>query len=161
KDREVRYQIASELRGDLKRLKRDTESGGSASIVGTDEAKVRKSLLGKRPWIWAVAVAAFAIAALAFFLVRPLPPPRVSGYAAITNDGQPKLSRAMVTDGVSVYFQEHTPGTYIAQVSASGGETALIPTPSPFSTLLDISPKRPELLIANSVGLDAERSLTI
>src|SRR5215470_7358480 len=41
KDREVRYQVASELRGDLKRLKRDTESGRSASIVGADEAGVR------------------------------------------------------------------------------------------------------------------------
>ena len=163
KDREVRYQVASELRGDLKRLKRDTESGRSAAIVGTDEVAVRKWLLGKRPWIWAAAVVAFATATLAFFLARPLPPPRVSGYAAITNDGQPKTGAAIVTDGVSLYFNELRPGAIdsLAQVSASGGETALIPTSSPFSTLLDISPKRPELLIANSLGLDAERSLTI
>jgi serine/threonine protein kinase/Tol biopolymer transport system component len=164
KDREVRYQVASELRADLRRLKRDTESGRSATIVGTDEAAVGKWPLRKRPWVWAVAAAAFAVSgALVAFLARPLPPPRVSGYSAITNDGQPKGFGAVVTDGVSVYFNETPPGaiTTIAQVSATGGETALIPTPSPFSTLLDISPKRPELLIDSSVGLDAERSLTI
>src|SRR5215469_1717859 len=164
KDRDVRYQVASELRGDLKRLKRDTESGRSASIVGADEAGVRNWLLQKRLWIWAAALAAFALSGvLASFLARPLPPPRVLGYAAITNDGQPKTGLAMVTDGVSVYFNETTPSVInsLAQVSATGGETALIPTPSLFSTLLDISPKRPELLIASSVGLDAEQSLTI
>src|SRR5215467_10417218 len=164
KDREVRYQVASELRGDLKRLKRDTESGRSASIVGADEAGVRNWLLQKRRWIWAAALAALALSGvLASFLARPLPPPRVLAYAAVTNDGQPKTGAAMVTDGVSVYFNETTPSVInsLAQVSATGGETALIPTPSPFSTLLDISPKRPELLIASSVGLDAEQSLTI
>src|SRR5207248_70089 len=38
KDREVRYQTASDLRAELKRLKRDTESGRSAS-VGAVEAR--------------------------------------------------------------------------------------------------------------------------
>ena len=163
KDREVRYQVAAELRADLRRLKRDTESGRSASIVGTDESAVRKWLQRKRPWIWAAGVAAFAVTgALASFLARPFPPPRVSGYAAITNDGQPK-SGAVVTDGVSVYFNETPPGavTSIAQVSATGGETALIPTPSPFSFLLDISPKRPELLINSFAGLTPEAPLAI
>jgi serine/threonine protein kinase/Tol biopolymer transport system component len=45
KDREVRYQHASELRADLKRLKRDTESGKSA----TAEAVVPTPKKSRRP----------------------------------------------------------------------------------------------------------------
>ena len=33
KDRELRYQSASDLRGDLKRLKRDSESGRSTAVA--------------------------------------------------------------------------------------------------------------------------------
>ena len=53
KDREVRYQVASEIRADLKRLKRDTESGR----VGASGARPaeRRSALRKR---WKVLVPA-------------------------------------------------------------------------------------------------------
>jgi serine/threonine protein kinase len=59
KDREVRYQHASELRADLKRLKRDTETGRSAVAVPAAVPAPRQ------PW-WqsqaAVGVAAFLLA---------------------------------------------------------------------------------------------------
>jgi TolB-like protein/Flp pilus assembly protein TadD/predicted Ser/Thr protein kinase len=38
KDREVRYQVASEVRADLKRLKRDTDSGRSAQEVAAGDS---------------------------------------------------------------------------------------------------------------------------
>jgi non-specific serine/threonine protein kinase len=66
KDREMRYQSASELRTDLKRLKRDTDSGRSAAIgtPASDVGAVREPPLQRR-WIWA----AFGIAALALCLM--------------------------------------------------------------------------------------------
>jgi serine/threonine protein kinase/Tol biopolymer transport system component len=40
KDRQVRYQTASDLRADLKRLKRDTDSGRTSAVSGTVPASV-------------------------------------------------------------------------------------------------------------------------
>ncbi len=61
KDRKLRYQSASDLRADLQRLKRDTDSARSAAVSGT--AYVARA----RPW-WrrktAVGVTAFVAAAI-------------------------------------------------------------------------------------------------
>jgi eukaryotic-like serine/threonine-protein kinase len=61
KDRDLRCQSAAELRGDLKRLKRDTESGRVAAIAAAPEAA--RSVPGSSAkWI-AVAAAVTALAA--------------------------------------------------------------------------------------------------
>jgi eukaryotic-like serine/threonine-protein kinase len=45
KDRDLRYQVASEMRSDLKRLKRDTESGSTGAMIpATHPAKQRRIL---------------------------------------------------------------------------------------------------------------------
>src|SRR6516164_6016621 len=43
KDRNLRYQVASELRTDLKRLKREMDSGSSRSFSGVDASEQQSS----------------------------------------------------------------------------------------------------------------------
>jgi serine/threonine protein kinase/Tfp pilus assembly protein PilF len=67
KDRDVRYQHASDIRADLKRLKRDTESGKRVALA---EPASRRSRLA-RLLILAVVLAVLVGAALYFGLQRP------------------------------------------------------------------------------------------
>jgi eukaryotic-like serine/threonine-protein kinase len=168
KDRNLRYQSAAEVRADLQRLKRDTDSGRSAATIfagrgelssatGTDgrsgAAVVSKP--GRPEWKgWTVAVGGFGLAAIALLIYlqsRPLPPPKVSGYVAVTHDGNPK--GLVGTDGARLYFNEWaSAGSAIAQVSGSGGEVARVPVPAPTMSLLAVSPDGATLLVADEVG---------
>ncbi len=174
KDRNLRYQVAAEMRADLQRLKRDTESGRSAARVGvgsspedsevatlktTSESRRTSGAAleppSKKWWLGAVLATTtlFAIAVLAFRLTTPLPPLKISGYTQLTNDGRAKLwpgvSGQMVTDGARLYYVE-SPGVSpkLTQVSTAGGETSAIPTPFEVSRIGDISPDRAALLIS-------------
>jgi TolB-like protein len=59
KDRDVRYQHASDIKADLKRLKRDTESGKSAATPASPDQTL------KRRKLWAVLAACIAVIGLA------------------------------------------------------------------------------------------------
>ncbi len=96
---------------------------------------------------------------LAYIFLRPPAQPTVSGYFQITHDGLSKhgivatvagTNAPLVTDGTRVYLTEGTGGSSaLAQVSSAGGDTAIIPTPIGNSQLLDISPDRSTLLVAD------------
>ncbi len=161
KDRELRYQVASELRADLKRLKRDTDSGRSAA-TGTIEAVRELPLQKRRRWIAPVAgIIAIAVAILLYLFARPLPPPKVLRTVQITSDGRDK-SGPIVTDGARLYFPEDDGGRgVLAQVSLNGGETVLIPTPFQNAFPLDISPTGSELLVGSTGGTETEFPLWV
>ncbi|MGB6546816.1 MAG: protein kinase, partial [Candidatus Acidiferrales bacterium] len=169
KDRELRYQSAAELRADLKRLRRDTDSGRSAATISSSSSAAISSAAetagsaattvvtkpARPAWKrWAIAVAGLVlvvIAALIYLQSRPLPPPKVSGYVAVTDDSYPK--DLVGTDGARIYFNEDaSAGWGLAQVSASGGEVAHVAVPAPTMVLLDVSPDGSTLLVANEVG---------
>jgi eukaryotic-like serine/threonine-protein kinase len=81
KDRELRYQVASEMRADLRRLKRDTDSGRAAkapraAVAGKAGVAARQRRPGIRAAVVAAAVVIATIAAM-LFLRAPLPAPRV------------------------------------------------------------------------------------
>jgi len=71
KDRDVRYQVASELRADLKRLKRDTDSGRAAAVgaglVPAPEGRPRGAPL--RRWQIVAIAGAAVVVAVAVLLV--------------------------------------------------------------------------------------------
>ena len=154
KDRDLRYQHASEIRTDLKRLKRDTDSGRTgataARLGGVEEVRESRPPRRWRTWAAISGGAVIALAAvLAYLLTRPLPAPRVVRTVQLTNTNSPK--GGVVTDGTRLYFVDNQLG--LVQVSAAGGETVPIPTSflglgAPgWRDLFDISPDGSELLL--------------
>ena len=155
KDRDVRYQSAAELRVDLKRLKRDTDS--SKASAGHPSAVVNATQRPGMRWLLYAALLALALCLVPLFawLRSPLSPPRVLGSTQITRDGFPKSN--MLTDGTRIYFVGNTPDRqFLAQVSTAGGETGIIPTAFTNINIHDISSDHSELLATDVVGTEPE-----
>jgi Tol biopolymer transport system component len=94
-----------------------------------------------------------------WYLHRPLPPPRITGYTRITYDGHKKYVTA--TDGSRLYFTQMQPNS-INQVGVAGGEVARIPVALPgFFWTLEISPDGSSLLVTSLERESAGNSLWI
>ena len=99
KDKDLRYQSASELRADLKRLKRDADSGKSVARPAAQPARRRKSAL---PWVGG---AALVVAAGLGWWLWPPPPPPPPVITPFTTDGGYKSNAQLSPDGEKVAYE--------------------------------------------------------
>jgi eukaryotic-like serine/threonine-protein kinase len=174
KDRKLRYQTASEMVADLKRLRREIDSGrvssassfSSVAVVPSSSVSAVPLKRRSRGEIYATGAAAVVVVGIFGYLLRPpLPPPRITGYTQITHDGLQKdfLGQAtdtVLTDGPRLFVQENINARFvIAQVSASGGETVPIATPFQNVTPLNISPDKSELLVGSFTGTEVDQQI--
>jgi eukaryotic-like serine/threonine-protein kinase len=164
KDPDLRYQHASDMRADLKRLQRDThpralenESPVSDQRLPTEirDATAKRELAPARPHKRLLA-AAFAvtvlIAALAYLFRPAMPPPTLSDYIQLTHDAAPK--HLIGTDGSRLYFGKDFGGIW--QISVNGGNEAPVDINVPGQKMLQVpsvSPDGAQLLIAQISSL--------
>jgi Tol biopolymer transport system component len=128
------------------------------SLTGVKVADPRTTSGDKKLWNTAVPAAVLIIGLVGLFvwLGRPLPAPKVLNTTQITHDGVPKQD-VILTDGSRLYFIE-TNGArkFLAQASATGGDTSVIPTPFTNIAVTDISSDHSHLLAANFIGTETE-----
>jgi serine/threonine protein kinase/Tol biopolymer transport system component len=160
KDRNLRYQHASDMRAELQRLKRDADSGTSRVtppvIVPVASAMaVRKPSPRKRWLIGLTGATVIAVGLFAYWIAPPLRRPRVLSSAQLTYDGLPKES-PVLTDGSRLYFAAIGPPLGPYELSITGGNAARLPMPDMapflFESLTAISADGSKLLLQSSEG---------
>ncbi|HVP45180.1 MAG TPA: protein kinase [Bryobacteraceae bacterium] len=109
KDREVRYQTAADLMADLKRLRRDTQSGRAWSTGVVAAPRRRKWPV----YAGAAVVCVLAVAAAALFLFRKREAPVRAAWQQLTNFTDSATQPAISADGRLLAFIRG-PGTFIS-----------------------------------------------
>lgn len=151
KDRDLRYQHASEIRADLQRLKRDTTSGIVPEATTLQAARARS----RRRWAVPLAFVLLVLAATAAWLSWPVSPPRVLNTTQITHDGVPKLQ--VFTDGSRLYLSERKiTDEFLVQGSVAGGETSPLPTPFTDVFPTAVSPDHSQLLVFERIQTERD-----
>jgi len=122
KDRNLRYQHASDIRTDLQRLKRDTDSSGTRTIPSTLPPAKRYTWL-----LWTLA--ALLVAGLGAWFVANRPQPAVqdplSGaqFTKLTNFGGTEINPGISPDGRFAGFISDRSGTFDIWLMQSNGNS--------------------------------------
>jgi Tol biopolymer transport system component/predicted Ser/Thr protein kinase len=136
KDRDLRYQSAADLRGDLKRLKRGAESGRTTAVVTpapSATAPVAVVPAPKSRWPIYAGIAALAVAAagLVYRLLAPATPafnPQNMTVTRLTDSGHVH-SATVSPDGKLLAFMqhdEHEEAVFVKQI-ATNAQTRVVP----------------------------------
>jgi Tol biopolymer transport system component/serine/threonine protein kinase len=129
-DRETRYQTASDLRADLKRLKRDIDSGRLSEPI----VQARSKKIVKGGWIAKsiyVAVLLMILAVSSYLGLRPAarsepePPDwRNATFTPITNQPGEELFPGLSPDGRSIVYASRAGGDWDIYLQRVGGQTS-------------------------------------
>jgi WD40 repeat protein len=181
KDRESRYQHASEIRADLQKLgevsgsEQFSSTGAGAlgevaeatppvkgsqtasalsaqQVLAAEPTSEWRSALAARWILLALGVAALTTAAV-FWWIRPPAVPVLEAVNQLTDDGEPKPSWGyLANDEWRVYFNEGTTGKLkIAQVEVTGGPTEFVLTGGTDQRILGLSAEGSTLLTGSGI----------
>ena len=124
KDREVRYQSAAEIRADLKRFKRDTQSGQRAALPGVQarQSKLRRSLVLS-------SIAAFLVLVAALFVfksqwIHPSQKQQPVQRELTANPSDNPILRAVISpDGRQLAYADRVNGLSLLQIDTGEKRT--------------------------------------
>jgi eukaryotic-like serine/threonine-protein kinase len=139
KERNLRYQSAAEVRADLQRLRRDTESGKSAATTAVPLVARNRS-----PWVGIgvglVFLAAIAWGVYSYFVQKPAPFQKFA-VTQVTNSGK-AATAAISPDGkyvLSVKDDNGLQSLWLRNVP-TGSDTQIFPPSDSYYTSLAFSP---------------------
>ncbi|MGA7292395.1 MAG: serine/threonine-protein kinase [Terriglobales bacterium] len=141
KDRTLRYQTASDLRADLQRLKRDTQSSKVAAVSGSVPAQPQEPKLPSRRWpmlSMAVAVSALAIIAVLvggyfagwFTPQRPYSQAELKPQQLTANSSEDPVAVTSISPDGKYLLYSDLEGLHLRLVAT--GETQSLPIPDEF-----------------------------
>ncbi len=159
KDRDLRYQSAAEIRADLKRLKRDTDSGRSSAATGLVPAQQGRPLGAPLRWRGMIALAAVASLLAGAFLAyryRPAKAPRGPGkITQISRWNKPIYSAKLSPDGRTVAFTSWVSAVgQVFVMLASGGEPLQLTRDEGDKFVNGFSPEGTEIYYSRTFGRD-------
>jgi Tol biopolymer transport system component/DNA-binding winged helix-turn-helix (wHTH) protein len=133
------------------------EVPGKAEVSETNRSAESRVTSAKRFAVIAVLCVAVLVIGLIVFERTLRPSPRITGFTQITSGGKVHQLCALATDGRRLYFQAADKDRIVlAEVSVSGGDSAVIPTPFQNTFLGDIAPDSSSLLISGWEGTNKE-----